>query len=407
MDFEIYLMIDIQQATQIVLDHSRFLGNEKIALIESIGRVLQEDLKADRDFPPFTRVTMDGISIPYQSFAEGLRTFPIEALQAAGMAQKTLQNSRNCMEVMTGAILPQNTDTVIRYEDLSIEEGKAKIVIDAIKHRQNAHQQGTDRQKGDLIVPKGRGMSSAEIAVASTIGKSFIEVSRLPKVVIVSTGDELVEVNETPLPHQIRKSNVYSLQSSLLQWGIAAETRHLPDDKELIRRELLQYLKEFEVIILSGGVSKGKLDFVPEVLEELKVEKLFHKVAQRPGKPFWFGKTADNSTHIFALPGNPVSSFMCLYRYFHPWLRKSLGLSPFKKEWAVLKSDFHFRPALTYFLQVKLEFGEDARLWAVPVEGKGSGDLANLVDADGFLELPKERNDFQKGEVFPLMRYRI
>lgn len=399
-------MIDIQQATQIVLDSYRDFGTEKVELANSTGRVLQEDLTADRDFPPFTRVTMDGISIQYQAFAEGVRTFPIEGLQAAGMEQKTLQNACNCLEVMTGAVLPQNTDTVIRYEDLNIADGKATIEIEPIKHRQNAHQQGTDRQKGDLIVPKGHIISPAEIAVAATVGKSFVEVSKLPKVAIISTGDELVEVSEAPEPHQIRKSNTYSLQSSLLRWGIEAETRHLIDDRNLIRKELSQYLIDFDVIVLSGGVSKGKLDFIPEVLEELEVEKLFHKVAQRPGKPFWFGKTSDNQTHIFALPGNPVSSFMCLYRYFQPWFRKCLGLQPFQKEFAVLQSDFHFRPALTYFLQVKLKYGEDARLWAVPIEGKGSGDLANLTDADGFLELPNDRNDFKKGEVFPLMRYR-
>ncbi|MFK7906704.1 MAG: molybdopterin molybdotransferase MoeA [Chitinophagales bacterium] len=400
-------MIPIQQATQIVLNHTRNFGTEKVSFTESLGRVLQEDLCADREFPPFTRVTMDGIAIQYEAFAAEERTFLIEGLQAAGMAQKTLQEAGNCLEVMTGAILPKNVDTVIRYEDLEIADGKATIVIDSIRERQNAHRQGNDRKTGDLIVPKGRVISSAEIGVAATVGKTHLEVNRLPKVVIISTGDELVEVGEMPLPHQIRKSNVYSLQMALLQWGIVAETRHLPDDKELIRHELSQYLEAFEVIILSGGVSKGKLDFVPEVLEELKVEKLFHKVAQRPGKPFWFGKTADDGVHIFALPGNPVSSFMCAHRYVQPWLRKSFGLASFKEEFAVLKKDFHFRPALTYFLQVKLEYGKDGRLWAVPIEGKGSGDLANLVDADGFLELPSDaRNDFAEGEAFRLMRFR-
>ncbi|MEZ4883500.1 MAG: molybdopterin molybdotransferase MoeA [Chitinophagales bacterium] len=399
-------MISIQQATQIVLDHICNIGTETVPLVQSLGRVLQEDLKADRDFPPFPRITMDGIAIQYQTFAAGKRTFSIEDLQAAGMAQKTLQNSDNCLEVMTGAILPKNTDTVIRYEDVEIVNGKATILLEEINDSQNVHQQGLDRQKGGLIVPKGRVISSAEIAVASTIGKTHLEISRLPKVVIVSTGDELVDVAETPLPHQIRKSNVYSLQTTLLQWGIAAETRHLPDDKAHIHQELSEYLQDFEVIILSGGVSKGKLDFVPEVLEELQVEKLFHQVAQRPGKPFWFGKTANSRVHIFALPGNPVSTFMCAHRYFQPWLRKSLGLPPFQKEFAILQSDFHFRPALTYFLQVKLKNGEDGKLWAIPVEGQGSGDLANLVDADGFLELPSDRNDFAAGEVFGLMRYR-
>ncbi len=399
-------MIDIQKATQIVLNNASRFGTTTNNLVDSLGHVLEEDLYADRDFPPFTRVTMDGIAFQFKVFSEGKHLFAIEGLQAAGMPQQTLQNKENCIEVMTGAILPKNTDTVIRYEDVKIENGKAQILIDQIRYQQNAHQKGSDRASGDLIASKGGIISPAEIGVAATIGKPNLTTNRLPKVVIISTGDELVEIDQTPLPHQIRKSNVYSLQSALRQWNIDADTLHLLDDKVKIHATLSQCLEQYEVIILSGGVSKGKLDFIPEVLEELEVKKLFHRVAQRPGKPFWFGKTANNQVHIFALPGNPVSSFMCLYRYFQPWLRQGLGLPPFVEEYAVLKSDFHFRPALTYFLQVKLESAKDGRLWAMPIEGRGSGDLANLVNADGFLELPSDRNDFLVGETFRLMRYR-
>jgi len=143
---------------------------------------------------------------------------------------------------------------------------------------------------------------------------------------------------------------------------------------------------------------------VPDALANLGVVKHFHKVAQRPGKPFWFG--GKENTRVFALPGNPVSSFMCLNRYFYPWLRASLGLLPMVTPFAELTANFHFKPDLTYFLQVKTSYSPAGKILATPVEGNGSGDLANLVDADAFLELPRGRNDFEKGEVFPLFVYR-
>ena len=397
-------MISVQQATQAILSHSIDLAEEVIPLQQATGRISQEDLTADRDFPPFHRVSMDGIAFQFDQFARGVRSFAVEGLQAAGAPQIMLEDSANCLEVMTGAVLPSGTDTVVRYEDVLIENGQATVQTDLVKHGQNVHNQGTDRTAGEIIVKRGKIISPAEIGVAATIGKPDVKVLKMPKVAIISTGDELVDVSEKPLPHQIRKSNVYNLASAVQQWGVPPNLFHLPDEKQVIRETLSNVLQDHDALILSGGVSAGKLDFVPGVLEELEVEKLFHKVSQRPGKPFWFGRF--ESAVVFAFPGNPVSSFMCLNRYFRPWLRTCLGLPPFEKRYAVLGKDFYFKPDLTYFLQVKIEFGHDGVLRAMPIEGKGSGDLANLVDADAFMELPKGRNEFSAGDVFPIMFYR-
>ena len=156
-------------------------------------------------------------------------------------------------------------------------------------------------------------------------------------------------------------------------------------------------------MILSGAVSEGKFDFVPKVLHNLGVEKLFHKVAQRPGKPFWFGVKQSNQSHsqamVFALPGNPVSTFLCAYRYVLPYVKSCLGLNRMPQEYAVLSQKIEFKPDLTYFLQVKLQNTEGA-LWAIAIAGGGSGDLANLNNADGFLELPRGRDLFEKGEIY-------
>jgi molybdopterin molybdotransferase len=398
-------MITVEEAIKIISETVRDFGTEEVELGKAIGRILREPLQADRPFPPYHRITMDGIAIHYEAFAKGQRTFPVEGVAAAGTPQQQLQDPAACLEVMTGSMLPEGADTVIRYEDVSISEGKATINIEEVSQGQNIHRQGIDRQKGDEVVPPGTMISPAEVGVASTIGKARLLVSRLPRTMIISTGDELVEINRTPKPHQIRRSNVYRLRATLAELGIPADTHHMKDDYDEITEKLRQIAAEYEVIILSGGVSKGKFDYLPGVLEELGVKKLFHRIRQRPGKPFWFGESPKGRL-IFALPGNPVSSFLCTHRYFIPWLRTCLGYPDRSRPHAILKEDFTFTPDLTYFLQVRVDYDEQGRIWATPEEGNGSGDLANLVDADAFLQLPRGRNKFNAGEVFPLFFYR-
>ena len=398
-------MISVEKATEIILNHTGNFGIESIPFNAANGRVLKEELVADRDFPPFNRVTMDGIAINYSRFLSGQREFQIQSLQAAGSVQQTLTNIEYCIEVMTGAVLPENTDAVIRYEDLDINDNIATITIENINHQQNIHQQGTDRTLNQAIVIPPKIISSAEIGIAATIGKTQVAVAKLPSVVIVSTGDELVSVEERPLPHQIRTSNVHTIISALDGWKLQADLLHLPDNEEATVKGLENCIQHYDVIILSGGVSKGKLDFVPNALEKLGVKKLFHRIQQRPGKPFWFGHKVDEAT-IFALPGNPVSSFMCINRYFIPWLRKSLDLEPFEQVYAQLAENIIFKPDLTYFAQVKLSHSEAGILKAMPVEGHGSGDLANLTDADAFIELPKGKDLYPQGEVYQIFKYR-
>lgn len=400
-------MIDINEATQIVLSHKRDFGTEVLPIEECTGRVLRQEIKADRDFPPFTRVTMDGIAFQWAAYEKGQRNFPVQEVQAAGSPQLTLSDPAGCLEVMTGAILPQNTDTVVRYEDVSVKDGVAHISQDAVvRAYQNAHKQGLDRESGDLIVSPGAVISPAEVGVAATVGLSHLEVARLPKAVIVSTGDELVPIKAQPAPHQIRTSNSYTIQMALSNWCIQADRLHIDDKLEEIQSKLADCVQKYDIILLSGGVSKGKFDYVPEALEAIGVQKYFHRVKQRPGKPFWFGELPGQCT-VFALPGNPVSSFMCTLRYVGSWLRASLGLQPLNNAFAALSTTFDFKPDLTYFLQVKTQFDpETGRLMAHPVAGKGSGDLANLVDADAFLELPQGKSHFEQGEVFPILFYR-
>lgn len=398
-------MITFQQALQTVLAEAKDFGTEKVAMMAAIGRILREDLKADRDFPPYDRVTMDGIAFQFDAIKKNGGKFKIEGIAAAGAPEMTLKNDENCLETMTGAMLPKNTDTVIRYEDVILENGTATLQVFDFKKGKNIHQKGSDRPRGSLLVNAGKQITAAEIGVAATVGKTELAVSRLPKISIIGTGDELVEVAVNPQPHQIRKSNSFSIQAALLSLGIPSENHHLNDDLAEVTANLKTLITNNEVLILSGGVSKGKFDYLPSALESLNVEKLFHKVKQRPGKPFWFGK-AQNGTLIFALPGNPVSSFMCTHRYVLPFLKACLQLEKTPQARAVLTQDFTFKPDLTYFLQVKISYHENGQILATPIEGNGSGDLANLTDADGFLQLPTGKEKFSRGEVYSLYLYR-
>jgi molybdopterin molybdotransferase len=409
-------MISVAQALQIVLNSSLDFAVEEIPFLKSLGRILKEEIFADRDFPPFHRVSMDGIVIDFAAFKNGQRAFKIEGIQAAGSAQTTLQNAENCIEVMTGAVLPNNANAVIRYEDVTIDNGVATINIDAINEGQNIHTKGKDGKSGDLLIQKNTIISAAEIGVLATVGKSFVKVVRQPKVMIVSTGDELVGVDQNPLAHQIRRSNVFTLVSLLERVHISSESTHITDDKPILKSKIATYLKEYDVLLFSGAVSKGKYDFLPEVFEELGVEKLFHKVAQRPGKPFWFGRetsvikndfslnTHENNTIVFGFPGNPISTFVNCLAYFYPWYYNSVGLEV-REETAILAEDVKFKPNLAYFLQVKLE-NKKGQLMAYPISGNGSGDLASLLKAAAFIQLPSGTVEFKKGAVYPIIKYR-
>lgn len=238
----------------------------------------------------------------------------------------------------------------------------------------------------------------------ATVGKTSVEVVALPKIAIVSTGDELVDVSEVPAPYQIRKSNVHTLAAALRNFSLNPDLYHIADNKEKLRQKIKSLLENYDVLMFSGAVSKGKFDYLPEILRELQVQKLFHKVRQRPGKPFWFGKK--DQTTIFAFPGNPVSAFVSCLKYFIPWLHKSLDSVTSNQHVAVLAEDFYFKPELTCFLQVKIK-NEEGTLSAFPIAGNGSGDLANLTLNDAFMELPSDRTDFKKGEAFPIIQYRL
>ena len=396
-------MVTVEEATRIVLSTLYKPVVAKCDLNDAYGCVLGEAVQADRDFPPFDRVAMDGIAIAFDEWKGGRKEFVIEGMQRAGQPQVSLSDIEHAIEVMTGAVLPDGTDTVIRFEDIVIHNNIATILIPVIEEGQNIHPQGKDAKQGDVLLSPGTKLSPAEIALLASIGLSDVPTVSYPKAAIVSSGDELVEVNEVPELYQIRRSNTYAIQAAMKDLGWNGTLFHLHDQKEFVIDSLDVIAEGHDVLIISGGVSKGRFDFIPEGLEAIGVKKLFHQVSQRPGKPFWFGVSKKGKI-VFALPGNPVSTYMCFYRFVLPWLWESLGVK-YKAQHAVLAEDYTFEADLTYFLQVKIE-NENGCLMAHPATGGGSGDFANLKNVDGFLELPRGKNVFKKGEVFPFFTFR-
>ncbi len=399
-------MVSVEEAERIILEHTKDYGAELIPFESALGRMLAEDIYADRDLPACDKSTMDGIAIGYAAFEQGVRSFQIKGTIAAGDEPIEISNENECVEIMTGAALPGTADTVVRYEDVAIENGVATITIDAIKSGQNVHCKGRDRKKDNVVATANRVIDAALISMAASVGKSLLLVKKLPRVVVISTGDELVDIAVQPTAYQVRRSNSYMIRAALLQYCISADMLHLPDDGDIAKEQITQCLEGYDVIIMSGGVSMGKFDYIPKALEDAGVTRLFHKVQQKPGKPFWFGCYED-SVLVFAFPGNPVSTFLCLHRYFIPWLEGKLKVkSERQKVCAVLNEGLTFLPQLQYFVQVKIAVSDTGQLLATPMEGNGSGDFANLLDTDAFMELPMERGNFMKGEVYRIWPFK-
>jgi molybdopterin molybdotransferase len=397
-------MITVEEAEKIILEQVADYGAEIVPFEMALGRVLAEEIKADSDLPPFDRVTMDGIAINYEAIINGISTFRIKGTQAAGDEPVHIYEHEECVEIMTGAMVPSSTDTVIRYEDLELRAGLATLVTREIQRGQNIHYKGRDKKQHEPLASPGEIVTPAIISLLASIGESELRVKRLPKVVVLSSGNELVDVHEQPGPFQIRRSNNYTVCAILKQNGLDADMLHLPDDEEVIYSQLKQCLENYDVMLLSGGISMGKFDLIPKVLNQLTVTQLFHRVQQRPGKPFWFGRHEAGQL-VFAFPGNPVATFMCIHRYFLPWLKASLGVMQEPPLKAVLNNRVSFYSPLKYFMQVKLHYNEYCQLMASPVEGNGSGDFANLAESDAFMELPLEKNDFKRGEVFRIWKF--
>ncbi len=314
------------EAAREILARLTPLPSERVALANGVGRVLRQHVYAERDNPPFDRVCMDGIAIASASFAAGVRRFELQGIQAAGALPLNLASADAAIEVMTGAVLPAGTDSIIPLEEYTLDGRVLQLAAEAgAAPWRNVQRRGSDSRPDVAMLVAGQRLGATEIAVVASAGMAAIEVARQPRVRVISTGDELVEPGLPIAEHQVRRSNAYGVLAALLAHGYTSVADdHLPDDEALTRQRLGQHLDSHDVLVLSGGVSKGKFDFVPASLKHLGVEEVFHQVAQRPGRPMWFG-VGPRGQAVFGLPGNPVATMICLARFVLPALSALMG----------------------------------------------------------------------------------
>jgi molybdopterin molybdotransferase len=394
------------QADELIAQHLTCLPIESLPLAQCAGAVLRENIYAERDQPPFDRVAMDGIALDSRAVRDGARWLRIQAMQAAGDPPLTLTGRDHCIEVMTGTPLPAGCDTVVPVERITVRDGQAELARDvSVEPEQNVHRRGTDTRQGNLLLAAGTRLGPPEIAIAAGAGMGRVRVSSQPMLAVISTGSELVEPGESILPHQIRRSNAYAIAAALRLHGFQrVADDHIADDAAALRRRLKFHLETHDVLVLSGGVSMGKLDLVPQVLEELGVRCVFHKISQRPGKPLWFG-IASSGAAVLGLPGNPVSTAVCVARYVLPALAASQGQAPSRPERMALGAPVTVGPPMTLFMPIRIDIDDWGRGWAMPVPTNGSGDFTALAGTDGFVELPPGPNTYPKGFVTRMHRW--
>ena len=399
-------MLTPAEADLLIGQHLQCLPIESLPLTQCAGSVLRENIYAERDEPPFDRVTMDGVALDSQAVSAGARTFQVQALQAAGEPPLSLGGADRCIQVMTGAVLPTGCDSVVPVEELVLAGGQATLGAGARAEAWRCVQRrGGGGRQGALLLAAGRRLHAPEIAIAAAAGMARIRVSTQPMLAVISTGNELIEPGEPVLAHQVRRANAYAIVSALRERGFQrVADDHLQDDAAEVRARLRFHLETHDVLVICGGASVAGFDLVPRVLEEFGVRVIVRTVAQRPGKPLWFG-VAPSGAAVFGLPSGPVSTLVCLTRYVLPALQGSLGQNPAQPERMALGAPVSVDTPLTHFQPVRFEPDDWGRTWAQPATAGPPADCSALAGTDGFVELPPGPNTYTKGFVTRLYRW--
>ncbi len=349
------------------------------------GRILREEVVADRPLPPFHRAMMDGYALRVADISQ-VESFQVVAQAPAGSPAQVLATATgSCIEIMTGAVVPAGADCVVPYEETErLDEGSVRLTMPEDQNLGDAiHPLGSDHSSGEALIRAGRVIGSREVAIAATCGYTSLKVSKLPSIVIVSTGDELVPVSEMPEAHEIRRSNDLSIETALARVGLPARERvHLIDEAASATTALAKLIAENDIVLISGGISMGKKDFIPGALTDNGLTCHFHGVEQKPGKPLGFW--SDQGCAVFALPGNPLSTLTCLHHYVIPALQHASGSADTLHRTVKLTAPALGRPNLTVFLPVSLGANNEAS----PQLTHNSGDLVSILESDGYIELP-------------------
>lgn len=385
-------MVSFEEAYETVINSVRSTGFESVSFIESLNRILAEDIFSDMDMPPFNKATVDGFACRKADLGKEMEI--LETI-AAGMQPSKMINAEQCSRIMTGAPVPDSADMVFMVEDSTILPS-GKVIYNSSFIKENIAYAGEDIRTGDLVLRKGVLIRPQEIAVMASVGCTSVNVARKPIVAVISSGDELVEPFNKPGISQIRNSNAYQLLAQLLRAGALGKYYGIArDDKEATYDLVKQAISECDVVLLTGGVSMGDFDFIPGVLEQAGVKILFSRVNVQPGKPTTFGLHSD--AIVFGLPGNPVSSFTQFELLVRPLICKMMG---------------SVQDVLTFNLQMKVDFTRrmsdrhafipviiTAEGMAEPVIYHGSAHITALSMANGIISLVPGKKSIAKGET--------
>jgi molybdopterin molybdotransferase len=401
-------MLTIVEALEAVLDRAVPLAGRPTALADALGCALAEDVAADIDMPPFDKALMDGYAVRASDLAGGDRRLAIGEEITAGRTPTRPLGPREAASIMTGAPIPVGADAVVMVERTR-REGEFVIIDDPdVSPGRNRLQRGREMRAGEIVLTRGTALNAPRLGLLAAVGRPIVSVVPRPKVIVVSTGDELVEPGQVPGPGQIRNSNA-TMQGALAA-ASGAEVESLPivpDEPESLRQALARGLAA-DVLIITGGVSAGNRDLVPATLEALRVERVFHKVRLKPGKPLWFGvaptrRDGSPAPLVFGLPGNPVSGVVGFLLFVRPALDVLAGRAgrADRSVPARLSRPFnHSGDRPTYHPSRVFEATVPGHLVDVePLDWAGSADLRTVARADGFAIFPAGDRAYAPGEI--------
>ena len=385
-------MISVTEAKKIISENVSSLEPVTLSLQESAGLILAEDVYASIDIPAFPQSSMDGYAFSFEGWKKH-KKLKIAGEVAAGNNKTFTIEPENTVRIFTGAAVPEGADTVIMQEKVKIENGELKIEDEALQQGTSVRSKGSEIKAGELALGKESVLSPAAIGFLAGIGITEIKVYPNPSITIIITGNELQQPGE-PLQHgQVYESNSFALKAVLRQLHVAdLKILYATDKPEVVTGTLKKAFDQADVVLLTGGISVGDYDFVLQAASECGVEKLFHKIKQRPGKPLYFGKKERKL--VFGLPGNPSSVLTCFYQYVIPSLEKlskrKIGLSTLK---VPFEKSFKKAAGLTHFLK-----GFYNGKTAVPLDAQESFRLSSFAKANCLLKMNEDITDCAAGE---------
>lgn len=386
-------MISVEEAKKLIVVTAKSLPPVQMEISKALNHVLAEAVFSTIDYPPFHQSAMDGFAV-FHSDISSLNEIKIIGEAPAGNPFKGKVSSGQAVQIFTGAKIPEGADTVIIQEKVSIKKGKVIPDGSPLLKGANIREKGSQIKNGDIALHNGAILNPGAIGFLAGLGVSSVSVFPKPKVSIIVTGNELQKPGMQLENGQIYESNSFALNAALESIGmVAAHVSSIGDDERNIKEFLAFAIANSDVVLVSGGISVGKYDFVGKCLEELEVENIFYKIAQKPGKPLFFGKK--NDCLIFGLPGNPASALSCFYEYVCPSLRIMQGFTEvFPKKHLPISSDYEKREGLSLFLKGKTTAGEVKVL-----SGQESNNIGSFALADCLIYLSADKGRVERGEM--------